>query len=201
MKEQPLVSVFIPYYNDEKFLKQSIESVLNQTYQNWELILFNHASTDNSRNIAHSYNDKRIKHIDALENLGAGSGYNIKISLPEMKGEYVKLMCADDMLKSDCLEKLTNILEKNPDKDVCFANMDYVDVHGNFLHTTWYGNISMADCESDEKSTLLKFFHGYSHIAFPAALIKTDAIKGINLDTSLIMLFDVSLWVKLLINL
>ena len=200
MREQPLVSVFIPYYNDEKFLRQSIESVLNQTYQNWELILFNHASTDNSRNIAHSYKDKRIKHIDAEENLGAGSGYNIKISLSEMRGKYLKLFCADDMLKSDCLEKLVNHLEKNPSKDICFSNMDYVDEQGISLNTTWYDDVPMADCCSDEKSTLLKFFHGYSHIAYPAALIKMDVIKNISLDTSLIMLFDVSLWVKLLIN-
>ena len=55
MNEQPLVSVFIPYYNDEKYLSCAIDAVINQTYQNWELILFNHVSTDNSYKIAHSY--------------------------------------------------------------------------------------------------------------------------------------------------
>ena len=71
---KPLVSVFIPYYNDEKFLKTSIESVLNNNYQDFELILLNHATKDSCREIAHSYNDDRIKHIDMSENLGGGSG-------------------------------------------------------------------------------------------------------------------------------
>lgn len=198
-KEQPLVSVFVPYYNDKKFLADCINSILNQTYENFELILFNHASTDGSHIIAHSFNDKRIIHIDAKENLGAGSGYNIKVSLPKMSGKYIKLLCADDMLKENALELLVETLEKNPDKDIVFADMDYVDIDCNPLNTTWSKEINKSDFVSDEKQTLLKFFQGYSHIAYPAAMIKMDAIKDIQIDSTLIMLFDVSLWVKLLI--
>ena len=58
------VSVLIPYYNDREFFRQSIESVLNQTYKDFELILVNHATTDDCREIAHSYNDDRIIHLD-----------------------------------------------------------------------------------------------------------------------------------------
>ena len=87
LKDQPLVSIFLPYYNDQKFLKKTIESILSQSYQNLELILFNHASTDTSRVIAHSFDDPRIIHLDAKENLGAGSGYNLEISLPQIKGK------------------------------------------------------------------------------------------------------------------
>lgn len=74
MLNQPLVSVFLPYYNDEKFLEYSIKSVLEQSYENFELILLNHASTDSSYNIAHSFQDFRIKHVDMSINLGAGGG-------------------------------------------------------------------------------------------------------------------------------
>ena len=68
------VSVLIPYYNDREFLRQSIESVLNQTYKDFELILVNHATTDDCREIAHSYNDDRIIHLDMDKNYGAGTG-------------------------------------------------------------------------------------------------------------------------------
>lgn len=196
---KPLVSIFLPYYNDEKFLKDAIEGVLNQTYQNWELFLFNHASTDNSRRIAHSFNDSRIKHIDSNKNLGAGSGYNLKITLPLMKGKYIKLLCADDVLQNDAINILVETLENNPDKDIVFADMDYVDEQLDSLNTTWMKEKAKADLSGDEKTILLKIFQGWSHIAYPAAMIKTDALKSIKLDITMIMLFDVSLWIKLLI--
>lgn len=199
-KEKPLVSIFVPYYNDKQYLSDCINSILKQTYENFELILFNHSSTDGSKNIAHSFNDKRIIHIDAKENLGAGSGYNINISLPYMHGKYLKLLCADDMLKEDGIQSLVNTLENNLDKDIVFADMDYVDANLRPLNTTWSKEINKSDFISDEKQTLLKFFQGYSHIAYPAAMIKMSAIKDIKIDNTLIMLFDVSLWVKLLIT-
>ena len=102
MQSKPLVSIFLPYYNDKKFIKDAIEGVLNQTYQNWELFLFNHASTDGSRKIAHDFNDFRIKHIDANENLGAGSGLNSYNCLNLMNGKYIKFFCADDVMLSNC---------------------------------------------------------------------------------------------------
>ena len=74
----PLVTVCIGYYNDEKYLGQCIDSILCQSFSNFELILFNHASTDGSYKIAHSYNDSRIVHIDAPKNLGAGASYNFR---------------------------------------------------------------------------------------------------------------------------
>lgn len=200
MKYKPLVTVFIPYYNDEKYLEDAINSVIKQSYENWELFLFNHASNDKSRMIAHSFNDSRIKHIDAEENLGAGSGYNIRRTLPFMQGKYLKLMCADDVLKPDCLQLLVECLENNPDKDIIFSNMDYVDENLESLNTTWEENIPKCDFHSNEKETLLKFFKGYSHIAYPAAMMKLDAIKDISLNGTFIMLFDVSLWVRLLIK-
>lgn len=197
---QPLVSVFIPYYNDKDFLRDAIDAVFNQSYQNWELILFNHASTDGSRDIAHSYDDARIIHIDAKENLGAGSGYNLQISLKEMNGKYVKLLCADDMMKPDCLEVLVDYMEKHQDKDIVAADMEYVSETKEPLNTKWSKEIQKVDFVSDEKKTLLKFFKGYSHIAYPSTMVKLDALRSIDLDASLIMLFDVWLWVNLLIS-
>ena len=74
MKKPPTVSVFVPYYNDRNFLPQCIESILAQTFKDFELVLLNHATTDDCRSIAHSFADPRIIHIDMPSNLGAGSG-------------------------------------------------------------------------------------------------------------------------------
>ena len=116
--QKPLVSVFIPYYNDRSFLKDSIESVLHQTYQNFELILLNHASTDGSKEFVHSYKDERIKHIDIDKNLGAGSGILMLEFLKLAKGKYTKQYCADDIMNANCIEVLVNYLEDNPNKDI-----------------------------------------------------------------------------------
>lgn len=72
--EEVLVSIFVPYYNDCAFLRDCIDSILNQSYKNFELILLDHASTDGSSQIAKAYTDGRIKHISLQKNLGAGGG-------------------------------------------------------------------------------------------------------------------------------
>ena len=91
-------------------------------------------------------------------------------------------------MKEDCLENLVFCLESNPDKDIVFSDMDYVDDENKSLHNKWSNDIPMSDFVSDENITLAKFFHGYSHIAYPAALIKMEAIKSIQLDISMVML-------------
>lgn len=199
MSKNPLVSVFIPYYNDKDFLRDAIEAVLGQSYENWELFLFDHASSDGSKEIALSYKDKRIHQVGTDENLGAGSGLNLKKTLPLMRGKYVKLLCADDILKPDGLKILVEYMEQNPDKDFVCADMDYISEDKEDLHTKWSVEIPKVDFVSDEKQTLLKFFQGYSHIAYPAAMVKKTLFDKVNLDVSFVMLFDVSLWTQALI--
>lgn len=143
--QNPLVSIFIPYYNDEAFIADAIKSCLSQTYQNWELFLFNHASTDGSRDIARSFDDPRIRHVDAAENLGAGSGYNLKITLPRMSGKYVKLFCADDVMKEDCLEKFVQYLENNPLTDIVFSDVEYFSKDKKLLFIVVNG-VSLDRC-------------------------------------------------------
>lgn len=121
------VSILIPYYNDSDFLPLAIESILEQSFEDFELILINHASTDNSREIAHSYYDKRIIHIDTEKNYGAGTGINLKKFLKVATGEYTKLFCADDMLYKDGLKILVEYMEKHPEKDVAFGDVEFID--------------------------------------------------------------------------
>ena len=201
MREQPLVSVFIPYYNDEKFLRQSVESVLNQTYPNWELILFNHASTDNSRNIAHSYKDKRIKHIDVSENLGAGSGLNLWNSLQHIKGEYVKVFCADDVMYANHLEVLVKYLELNKDKDfVISASADYIDENDKVLSRMSSNKFLFKGKEPFEWQVINSYFNAFAHIVWGGGLVRKSALKNVYKDNSMIYRFDMSFWVALLVE-
>jgi glycosyltransferase involved in cell wall biosynthesis len=201
MNNNKLVSVFLPYYNDKKYIYDTIQSILLQTYQNFELILFNHASTDGSREIARSFTDKRIIHIDAEKNLGAGSGLNLLNSLPLITGEYLKLFCADDIMELDCLKELVSYLETNPEKDFVFSDTAFIDEYNNKSKETWFNQRACTglsfDC--DEKEMLRLLFIRYSPLCYPSSLLKTKVIFEIELDKTSILLFDVHLWASLLI--
>lgn len=197
---EPLVSVFIPYYNDELFLKKSIESVLSQTFNNFELILLNHASNDRSRNIAHSFNDERIIHIDKEKNLGAGGGILFEEFKNTAKGKYLKIFCADDIMEPDCLNFLVDYMEKNPEKDLVFANMNYIDENGKKLCIKWEKEHPDYNIKDSEKDIIKKFFNGLSFLPLPTVLMKKEKVKDLCVDKSFIMVFDMSLWAQLLLN-
>ena len=104
-----LVSVAIPAYNQGRFIKAAIDSVLKQTYENWELIICDNASTDNTELICRKYIDKRIKYHRWSENIGSTANFNKCVELA--RGEYVKILCSDDTIHPKCLEKSVEALK------------------------------------------------------------------------------------------
>lgn len=111
--EENKVSIIIPVYNTEKFIGKTIESVLNQTYKNWEILIFNDKSKDNSLKIIKKYSekDKRIKVVDSKENVGVVAARN---KLTEIAtGEFIAFLDADDYWKQNKLEKQIKFMRKN----------------------------------------------------------------------------------------
>jgi len=111
-----LISIGIPFYNCQDYLAAAIKSVLAQTYKNWELILIDDGSTDDSLKVALSFNDKRIRIISDGKNKKLASRLNQIIE--EAKGEYIARMDADDMMDSTRIEKQVDILNKNSEFDL-----------------------------------------------------------------------------------
>lgn len=115
----PLVSIVIPVYNGENYLEEAIESALNQTYKNIEIIVVNDGSTDNTDKIVQKYKDK-IRYFKK-ENGGVASALNLAIE--KMNGEYFSWLSHDDLYFEDKIEKQINFLSKQKDKDVVlFSN-------------------------------------------------------------------------------
>lgn len=112
----PKVSVVMSVFNGEKYLHKAIQSVLEQTYDNFEFIIINDGSTDNSESIARSFNDQRIK-IISRENKGLVKSLNEGMAMAT--GKYIARMDADDICDIYRLEKQLNYLEKNNDIDLC----------------------------------------------------------------------------------
>ena len=112
-----IVSVIMPVYNGEKYIAEAIESILNQTFQNYELIIINDASTDNTVNIIENYKDSRIRLIQNNSNLGLGLVRNI--GLNNARGKYIAWLDSDDINMDTRLEKQVNLLENNPNIGLC----------------------------------------------------------------------------------
>ena len=108
-----LVSVIMPSYNSAEFIAESIDSVIAQSYQDWELLICDDVSTDNSRDIIREYaaRDKRIKLIELSENSGAAVARNT--SIQASKGRFIAFLDSDDLWREDKLEKQTVFMKQH----------------------------------------------------------------------------------------
>jgi glycosyltransferase involved in cell wall biosynthesis len=114
---KPKVSVIIPVYNGERYLHESIESILDQTFKDFELLLINDGSTDNSLDIINSYSDDRIRVLNNKTNTGLASVRNKGIA--EARGEYIAWLDADDMSLPERLGKQVQLLDKHAGIGLC----------------------------------------------------------------------------------
>lgn len=121
-----LVSIIMPSYNTEKFIKESIDSVLNQTYFNWELIIVDDCSTDNTDSIIGSINDTRIKYLKNDKNSGAAISRNR--ALREAQGKWIAFLDSDDSWMPDKLEKQIKFMEEN---NYHFSYTRYEEINEN----------------------------------------------------------------------
>lgn len=104
------MSIIVPIYNEEENIKRCIDSLINQTYENLEIILLNDGSTDNTKDIIDSYKDKRIKKVHKT-NSGIGDTRNKGIEMST--GDYIMFVDSDDFIELDCVETLVKKLEKD----------------------------------------------------------------------------------------
>jgi glycosyltransferase involved in cell wall biosynthesis len=135
------VSVVIPVYNSEKFLKESLESVINQTYDNIEIICIDDGSADNSLKILKQFKDKII--IISQENHGLASAVNSGIS--KMNGNWMKWLSPDDILYPHAVEVLVEKSKELSENTILYSNWQMIDENGKKLrdfHESNYNNLS-----------------------------------------------------------
>jgi len=131
-KKMPLVSIIMPAYNSEKYLSESIDSVLSQEYKNWELVIVDDCSNDSTPEIIKKYemNNSKIKYYRLDENSGPAKARNKAIDLA--KGEYLAFLDSDDIWFSDKLKKQISFMEKNNYNFTC-TSYAKIDENSNFL--------------------------------------------------------------------
>jgi glycosyltransferase involved in cell wall biosynthesis len=126
----PKISVIIPLYNHEKYIKEAVNSVLNQSFDDFELIIINDGSTDNSGEVIKKIQDKRI-HYYYQENQGAHATLNRGIGLAQ--GTYISILNSDDMYYSTRFEKMVRILEHDSSVHAVFSHIEFIDGNGNSI--------------------------------------------------------------------
>lgn len=166
----PLVSVIIPTYNSNKYIKETLESILNQSYKNLEVIITDDCSSDNTLEIVKEYKDGRIRILTNTKNLGISGNMNKGIGVSN--GKYVAIMDADDWSYPYRIEKQVKLMENNPKIVLCSGYMDMCDENLNFKHTRTY-----PTSNRDIRKVLLK----YNPIAHPASMWRKKALLKTNL--------------------
>ena len=178
-----MVTIGLPFYNAEKYLALAIESVLQQTYTNWELLLLDDGSTDNSLSIAQSYaqKDSRIKIISDGKNKNLATRLNELPSLAQ--GLYLARMDADDIMHSARIERQLSVLKAHPEIDVLGTNA-YIINDENAVTSTRY--------PITPKNTLTRvksFIH-------PTIIAKKQWFLENPYDTKALRMEDAELWYR-----
>jgi glycosyltransferase involved in cell wall biosynthesis len=132
-KPSPLVSVCIPVYNCETYIGEAIRSIFSQTFQDFEIVVVDNASTDRTAEVVEAFQDPRIRLIKNATNLGPCRNWNI--SMEEARGKYIKMVGADDVLYADCLEEQTRVFELEGGDRVALVccRRDIVNAQGSVI--------------------------------------------------------------------
>ncbi len=123
-----LISIITPVYNSEKYIGETIKSVLSQTYHNWEMLIADDCSQDSTAEVIKQFNDQRIKYFKLEKNSGAAIARNQ--ALEKAKGKYIAFLDADDMWKPEKLEKQLVFMAKN-NIGFSFSGYEILRVDGN----------------------------------------------------------------------
>ncbi|WMN06391.1 glycosyltransferase [Marivirga arenosa] len=125
----PLITVYITNHNYDAYLKQSIESVLHQSFQNFELLIIDDGSTDNSKDIIEQY--RAHEKISVIYQQNKGLNITNNIAMRAAKGKYLMRLDADDFLEKEALAEMSDVLESDDELGLIFPDYYYVDAEGN----------------------------------------------------------------------
>lgn len=143
----PTVSVGMPVYNGAKYIRQALDSILNQTYKDFEVVICDNASTDDTQSICEDYakRDPRIRYYRNEKNLGAAPNYNKTFKLA--RGRYFNWFAHDDLFASNYLEQCVMMLEANPDTVLCSSVVSIIDENGDEV-TVYKPKLSATESSS-----------------------------------------------------
>lgn len=184
-----LLSVVMPAYNAGKTIKESIDSILNQSFKDFEFIIINDGSTDNTEDVIHSYGDKRIRYLK--NDVNRGIIYTLNRGIIESKGKYIARMDSDDISLSTRFEKQITILESRPNVIVCGT---LISPFGSKMKKTNLTKLQLHDLKMKEQLAITTCF------AHPTVIIRKSVLlnNDIKYDENFKNAEDYKLWIDLM---
>lgn len=168
----PVISVIMPCYNAAQFIADGIASVQGQSFQDWELIIVDDGSTDNSLAAAQckAADDERIR-IFSQKNSGACVARNLGIR--EAQGQYIKFLDADDLLEKDCLKHQIEHIQSLSPSQIPFGDYNYIDAEGAILSNFTFQHTQ--ELKNDPEY----FFFSHWEVLISSPLHRTELVKQI----------------------
>jgi glycosyltransferase involved in cell wall biosynthesis len=146
----PLVSIGLPVFNGEKYLAESVQTLLAQTYSNIELIISDNASTDRTRELCEKFaaSDDRVRYHRNETNIGGANNHNLTFTMAQ--GKYFRWAAHDDVVEPELIERCVAVLENHPEVVVCHTDFVHIDMDGRVTDS-----ISRNHCDSPRPSQRL----------------------------------------------
>ncbi|HLO73749.1 MAG TPA: glycosyltransferase family 2 protein [Flavobacterium sp.] len=192
---QPLVSIIIPTFNSSKHIKATLDSVLSQTYTDWECILVDDGSIDLTETISVNYQEKdnRFQLYKRPEDLPKGPSSARNYGVTKAKGEYLIFLDADDLLVSTCLENRVAQFQQNHECDFLVFQME------RFLDEPDF-SIKEIVVEQDKNRVLESFIQLHGQWPITSPIYKTNFFKTIHFNTSLVVFEDLEVAIKAIVQ-
>lgn len=197
---RPKISVLLPAYNHENYIEETIESVLNQTFSDFELLISDDCSTDQTVQLIKGFSDKRITGVYFEENRGTVRSLNHLLNLA--KGEYIAVIGSDDVWEPDKLEKQLEILEADENIAACFSWATIIDENSNRVNKDSAFPIERFNIKKCCRTDLLReLFVDGNCFCHSSVLIRSDIHRQIGeYNVVYRQLHDYDLWVRLLLS-
>ena len=197
----PKVSVCIPVYNGSAYIAESINSVLAQTYEDFNLIVCDNCSTDNTEEIVRSFSDPRLTYIRNTKNLGLVGNSNRCLDLA--KGEYVCILHHDDVMLPENLERKIRLLDEHPEVGFVHSNLIVIDSDGEvFAENIWHED-SRRDYIEDGQTVFRRFLDNLplgTSIFIGAVLARRSCYEHIGgFNSELPHCTDSEMWMRMLL--
>ena len=197
----PKVSVCVPVYNGSEYIAESINSVLDQTYEDFHLVVCDNCSTDNTEEIVRSFRDPRLKYVRNAENLGLVGNANRCLELAD--GEYICIWHHDDMMLRDNLERKVHLLDEHPKVGFVHSNLIRIDDKGVVVAPEIWNADSRRDYIEDGLTVFRRFlFHlsGGSSIFIGAVLARRKCYEKVGgFNPELPHCNDSEMWMRIML--
>lgn len=181
------ISVIMPVYNGEEYIKNTVESVLGQTFSDFEFIIIDDGSTDNTLNILKNFSDNRIKILN--QNHG-GIVKALNLGIKESQGEYIIRIDADDICISNRFEKLITYMNENPNVSVCGSWVRKIDKEGNVIGELKYPPIDHKDIK--------RYAILHNPFIHPSVIVRKKVFDKVGLYKNFKHNEDYELWTRVL---